>query len=72
LVLFLHIFKGKRSGQDDSCVCIPTAYWYSLSTILETATNADKSKLNFDGLISGTPDDHDESTVKYLLTIQQH
>jgi len=30
---------------------------------METATNADKSKSNVDGLISGTPDDHVEETV---------
>jgi len=63
LVLFLHIFKSKRSGQDDSCVCILTAYRYSLSSISETATNANKSKSNVDGLTSGTPNDHAEETV---------
>jgi hypothetical protein len=39
---------------------------------LKTAKNADKSKSNLDGLISGTQDDHIEETVKYLLKIQQH
>jgi len=71
-VLFLHIFKGKRSGRDDGGVCTPTAYCYSLSSVLETATNADKSEPNLDSLISGTPDDHVEETIKYLPKIQQH
>jgi len=70
LVLLLHIFKSKRSDRDDSCVCILTAYWYSLSSFSETATNADKSKSNLDGLTSGTPDDHVEGTVEYLPKIQ--
>jgi hypothetical protein len=61
-------------------VCIPAAYWYSLSPVLKTATNADKSKSHLDdlisshldGLITGTPDDHVEETVKYLLKVQQN
>jgi len=38
-------------------------YWYPLLSLLETATNADKSKSYLDGLISETPDEDDEETV---------
>jgi hypothetical protein len=61
--LFLQILKSKRSGQDGSCVYVPTAYWYPLLSFLEAATNADKSKSNLDGLLSQTPDDDVQESV---------
>jgi hypothetical protein len=55
LVLLSHILQNKRNGQVESLDCLPTAYRYSLPSILVTATTANKSKSNMDGLISGTP-----------------
>lgn len=62
-VLFLQILKSKRCGQDGSCVYIPTAYWYPLLPVLETETNADKSKSDLDGLVLETPDEDVQETV---------
>jgi hypothetical protein len=63
LVLFLQILKSKRCGQDESCVCISTAYWYPLLPFLETETNGDKSKSYLDHLVSETPDEDVQETL---------